>query len=77
MFEEAAFVPKGLLADGALELLLPWFIPKRPFADGALDSVLLEEPNPETPVVLGDLPLGASLFAVIPKKMPVELAFEV
>jgi len=70
MFEEAAFVSKGLLADGALEFLLvglPLFIPKRPFADGALDSGLLEEPNPETPVVLGDLPLGASLFAVIQK----------
>jgi hypothetical protein len=73
-------VPKGLLADGALELLLlglPSFLPKRAFADGALDVVLLEEPNPEKPVVLGDVPLDASLFAVVPKKLPVEIAFEV
>lgn len=71
---------KGLLADGALELLLlglPSFIPKRPFAEGALDVVLLEEPNPEKPVVLGDVPLDASLFAIVRKKLTVELAFEV
>jgi len=73
-------VPKGLLADRASELLLlglPSFIPKRPFADGALDVVLLEDPNPEKPVVLGNVTLDASLFAVVPKKLPVERAFEV
>ncbi len=80
LFEETAFMPKGLLAEGALELFilgLPSFISKKPFADGALDVVLLEAPSPEKPVVLGDVPLDASLFAVVPKEMPVELAFEV
>ena len=70
-------MPRGLLADGALELLLlglTSFIPK---ADGALDVMLLEEPNPEKSVVPGYIPLDASLFAVVPKKLPVELAFEV
>lgn len=58
-------------------LRLPLFIPKRPFADGALVVVLLEEPNLEKLVVLGDVRLGSSLFAVVPKKLLVELAFEV
>ncbi len=56
---------------------LPSFVPKRPFADEALNVVLLKEPNPEKPVVLKGVPLDASLFAVVPKKLPVELAFEV
>ena len=77
LLEETAFVPKGLLADGALEpilLGLPSGILKRPFADGALD---VEEPNPEKTVVLGDVPVDASLFAVVLKRLPVEIAFEV
>ena len=62
-----------------LELLLlgvPLVAVKRPFADGASDVMLVEEPNPEKPVALEDLPLDASLFAVVPKTRPVELAFE-
>lgn len=39
--------------------------------------MLLEEPNPEKPVVLGDVALDASLFAIVRKKLTVELAFEV
>lgn len=73
-------MPKGPLADGALELWLlgpPSFIPKRPFVDGALDVVLPKDPNPEKPVVLGGVPLDASLFTVPPKRFLVELAFEV
>ena len=73
-------MPKRLLANGVLELLilgLSSLIPKRPFAEGALDVVLLEKSGAEKPVVLGDVPLDAPLFAVPPKKLPVELAFEV
>ena len=74
-------MPKGLLADGASEPLLLGLlsvIPKRPFADRALDVVLLlEEPNLEKPVVLGGVPLDASLSAAVPKMLPVELAFEI
>ena len=80
LFEETAFVPKRLLADGALELLilgLPSFIPKRPFTDGALDVVLLKGLDPDKPVKLGDVRLDASLFAVLLKNMFVEVAFEV
>ena len=72
-------MPKRLLAEGALELLLlglPSVVPKRPFADGASDVVLVEEPKPEK-VVRGNVTLGASLFAVVPKIRPGELAFEV
>ena len=78
MFEEIAFAPKALLADGALELLLlglPSFIPKRSSPDGGLDVVLLEGPNPKKPVVLEDVRLDASLSAVVPKRLVVELAF--
>ena len=80
MLEETAFVPKGLSADGALELVLlglPSFFLKRLFAAGALEVVLLEEPNPEKPVVPRDVPLDTSLFAIAPKKLSVELASEV
>ena len=45
--------------------------------DGALDVVLLEEHNPEKAVVLRDVSLDASLFAVLPKKLPIEPASEV
>ena len=72
--------PKGLIAEGAVGLLLlglPSLFPKRSFADGASDVVLLEGPNPGKLVVKRDVPLDASLLAVIPKKLPVELAFEV
>ena len=71
-------MPKRPLADGALELLplrAPASILKRPFVDGALDVVLPEDPNLEKPAML-DVPLGTSLFAVVPKGLPVELAFE-
>lgn len=67
LFEETALVPKGL----------PLFCPKRPFGDETLDVVLPEEPNPEKPVVLEGEPLDASLLAVIPKILPVELVFGV
>ena len=73
-------MPKRLLVDGAFELLLlglPSLIPKRPFADRDFDVALLEEPNPEKPVVLGGVPLDASPVAVVPKKLLVELAFDV
>lgn len=56
-------------------------VPKRLSADRALDVVLfeeptLEEPNAKEPVVLGDIPLDASLLASLPKILPVELASE-
>jgi len=73
-------VPRGLLADGPLWLLLLGLglsIPKRPFGDEAWDVVLLEEPNLGKPVVLGDVSFDTSLFEIVPKKLPVELAFEV
>ena len=72
-------MPKGLLAEGVVELLLlelPLVVLKGPFADGVSDVVLVEKPNPEKPVALGDVPLDASLFAVVPRFKPVELAFE-
>lgn len=80
LLEGAAFVPKGLLAEGALELLLlglPTSTLERPSADGALNTLLLKEPNPEKPIMLGGVPLDASLFAVVLSKMPIELAFGV
>lgn len=49
---------------------------KRPFADGASDVVLREKLNPEKPVALVDVPLNASLFAVVPWLKPVKLAFK-
>ena len=79
LFKETAFMPEGLLAAGALELLLlelSSFKSKKPFADEALDVVLLKEPNPEEPVMLGDVPLDAPLFVAVPKGLPVELAFQ-
>ena len=71
-------MPKALLAEGALELLLllPLVDPKRPFADGASDVVLAEKPKPPRPVTLGDVSLDASLFVDPPKAKPVELACE-
>ena len=79
LFEETAPVPPRLPAEGALELLRlgrPLVVLKRPFADGASDVVLVEKLNPEKPVALVDVPLDASLFAVVPRLKPVELAFE-
>ena len=79
LFEETAFMSKGLLADGALELLplgLPSFIPKRPFADGTFDMVLLEASNTEELVELGDILVDALLFTAVRKRSPVELVFE-
>ena len=75
-FEETAPVPPRLPAEGALELLRLGRPLKRPFADGASDVVLVEKLNPEKPVALVDVPLDASLFAVVPTLKPVELAFE-
>ena len=80
-FEETASVPKekGPLVNGALELLLlgfPSLNPKEFFADGAIDAVLLEEPNPEAPVILGDKPLDASLFPMLAKILLLELSRE-
>ena len=45
--------------------------------NGALDVVLPEDLSPEKPLVLGGVPLDASLFAVPPKILLIELAFEV
>ena len=73
------FVPKRLLTERALKLLLlglSLVVPKRPFADGASDVVVLDEPKPEK-VARGNVTLGASLLAVVPKIRPVELGFEV
>ena len=78
-FEEIAPVPPTLPAEGALELLRlgrPLVVLKRPSADGASDVVLTEKLNPEKPVALVDVPLDVSLFAVVPRLKPVELAFE-
>ena len=75
------FLPKGLFADKVPELLLLrllLFMLKRPFGDRALDVVLLEEPSPENKsIVPRDVPLDASLFAVGPKKLLLELALKV
>lgn len=46
------------------------FWPKAPLADGASDIVLLGESNPEKPVEMGNVTLGAS---AAPNKRPMEL----
>lgn len=44
--------------------------------DDASDVVLLERPNPNNPVVLGDTSLDASVLVGLFTLLPVELAFE-
>ena len=78
-FEETAPVSYGLLAEGALELLLlglPLVDLKRLFADRVLDAALVEKSKVGKRVALGDVNSDASLFEVVPRWKSVELAFE-